>query len=147
MARQDVPPIRADTLLGRVPNPGSVGEEDVRRMEESVIGDPLEGERATAVARVQALNAELNGIIAVAVDTNADDEHDPEGSTIAHERARSTALLADAQSHLNDLDRALVRLADGNYSTCEKCQRTIPAERLEALPACRTCIECAGSRR
>ena len=116
-------------------------------MEEPVTRDALELERTMTLGRVQALNAELNGIIADAVDTNADDEHDPEGSTIAYERARFTALLADAQSHLNDLDRALVRLADGNYSICEKCQRTIPPERLEALPACRTCIECAAVRR
>jgi DnaK suppressor protein len=115
-------------------------------MEESVIRDTLERERATALARVQALNAELNGIISDGVGTNADDEHDPEGSTIAYERARVAALLADAQSYLSDLDRALVRLVDGSYSICEKCRRTIPAERLEALPACRTCIECAVVR-
>jgi len=115
-------------------------------MEESIIRDAVEVERATSLARVQALNAELNVIIADAEDT-ADDEHDPEGSTIAYERARSTALLAEAQSHLNDLDRALMRLANGNYSICEHCQRSIPPERLEALPACRTCIECAVVRR
>jgi DnaK suppressor protein len=126
---------------------GSFGKEDVRRMEESVIRDTLERERAAALARVQALSAELNGIIADAVYSNADDEHDPEGSTIAYERARVTGLLADAQSHLDDLDSALMRLIDGSYSICEECYGTIPAERLEALPACRTCIECAVVRR
>jgi RNA polymerase-binding transcription factor DksA len=117
------------------------------RIDESVIREALEGERVTALARLQALHAELDRLIADAVDTNADDEHDPEGPTIAYERARVTALLADARSHLGDLNEALVRLDNGDYSICERCRRTIPTERLEALPACRTCIECAVVRR
>jgi DnaK suppressor protein len=114
---------------------------------ESTIRDVLERERVTALARLHELNGEFNGIIADAVDTNADDEHDPEGPTIAYERARVTALLAEAQSHVGDLNEALARLESGDYSICETCSRTIPTERLEALPACRTCIECAVARR
>lgn len=117
------------------------------RTDESITRGSLEAERATALARLQALHAELNGIIADTADTNADDEHDPEGPTIAYERARATALLADARSRLADLNLALVRFDSGNYSICETCRRTIPAERLEAIPACRTCIECADVHR
>jgi RNA polymerase-binding transcription factor DksA len=91
------------------------------------------------------LDAELNGIISDAVDANGDDEHDPEGSTIGYERARVTALLADARLHLGDLDEALARLDSGNYAICETCGGNIPTERLEALPGCRTCVECAVS--
>jgi DnaK suppressor protein len=113
----------------------------------SIIRDALEGERSKALARLQSLRAELKRLIADAVDTNADDEHDPEGPTIAYERARVTALLDDAQSSVGDLDEALVRLDGGSYSICESCRRTIPSERLDALPACRTCVECAAVRR
>ena len=114
---------------------------------ESAIRYALEGERATALARLHELRGELNAVIADAVDANADDEHDPEGPTIAYERARVTSLLAEAQSYLGDLNEALARLESGDYSICEACGRTIPTERLEALPACRTCIECAVARR
>jgi DnaK suppressor protein len=116
------------------------------RTDKSMISDSLEGERLVVVDRLQALHAELNGMITDAVDTNADDEHDPEGSTLAYERTRVTALLADAQSHLNNLTAALVRLDSGSYSICETCGRTIPTERLEAVPTCRTCIGCAPIR-
>ena len=112
----------------------------------SNIRDALEEEREKALARIHELHGELNGIIADVVDTNADDEHDPEGPTIAYERARVTALLAEAQSHLGDLNEALARLESGDYSICETCGRTIPTERLQALPACRTCIACAVGR-
>lgn len=117
------------------------------RAAESIIRNALEGERVTALARLQSLHAELNGIIADAVDANGDDEHDPEGPTIAFERARVTTLLADTNSHLGDLNEAFVRLDAGNYSICETCRRAIPKERLETLPACRTCVECAVVRR
>lgn len=115
--------------------------------DESNIRDALKGERAATLARLHALDAELNGTMADAVDANGDDEHDPEGSTIAYERARVTALLAGVRSHLGDLNEALMRLDNRTYSICESCRRPIPTERLEALPACRTCIECAADRR
>jgi DnaK suppressor protein len=116
------------------------------KADESIIRSALEGERVTALTRVRALRAELDGIIEGAVDANTDDEHDPEGSTIAYERARATALLVDAQSHVDDLVEALVRLDGGSYSICESCGGTIPTERLEALPGCRTCIDCADAQ-
>ncbi len=101
----------------------------------------------TALARLHALRAELDGIVAAAVDANADDEHDPEGSTIAYERARVATLVGEAESHLDDLNENVARLERGDRPVCETCGRSIPTERLEALPACRTCIECAGVRR
>jgi DnaK suppressor protein len=118
-----------------------------RRTDESILRGSLERERVAALIRLQTLHAELDGIIADTADSNADDEHDPEGPTIAYERARATALLADAQSHVADLNQALVRFDSGSYSICESCCRTIPKERLEAIPASRTCIECVVARR
>jgi DnaK suppressor protein len=106
----------------------------------------LETDREAALLRVRTLGAELNGIIADAVDTNADDEHDPEGSTVAFERAQATALVAEARSRVAEIDRALGRLANGIYTTCEVCGRPIPAERLAALASTRTCVGCAGVR-
>ncbi|HEY1465832.1 MAG TPA: TraR/DksA C4-type zinc finger protein [Acidimicrobiales bacterium] len=106
--------------------------------------DRLDAERASTLARLGALTAKHDGIVAASVGTNADDEHDPEGSTIAFERARVDALAAQARAHLDDLDRAMDRLADGTYAVCERCGSQIAAERLSARPAARTCIHCAG---
>ena len=72
-----------------------------------------------------------------------DDEHDPEGHTIAFERQQVAGLLREARSHLVDLDHALAQLGTGQYGTCERCGRPIAIERLLALPATRTCITCA----
>jgi RNA polymerase-binding transcription factor DksA len=38
--------------------------------------------------------------------------------------------------------RALVRIADGTYGTCERCGTMIAVERLEVLPFTRHCVGC-----
>ncbi|MFI0350201.1 TraR/DksA family transcriptional regulator [Actinomadura sp. 9N407] len=76
--------------------------------------------------------------------TGVDDEHDPEGATIAFERSRVESALHQARGHLADLDRAVERLRDGTYGTCERCGGPIAAARLVARPAARTCITCAA---
>jgi DnaK suppressor protein len=113
--------------------------------EESAIRDVLVAERAAALARIDALQTDLDAIVTASTGSNTDDEHDPEGSTIAYERAQVTALLAGSRAHLGDLDRALARLSAGGYVLCERCHSRISTARLAALPAGRTCFECANN--
>jgi DnaK suppressor protein len=116
-------------------------------MDESRIRDTLKAERAAALVRITAITSEFDGIVADSQHANADDEHDPEGSTVAYERARVAALMARAQLNLDDLDHALARLSAGCYSVCERCGEQIPPERLIALPAACTCFECSKAGR
>jgi len=104
----------------------------------------LAQERAEIQARLADLTHDFEGIVAASQDVSTDDEHDPDGATIAYERAQVRALLGQARRHLADLDRAEERLAEGSYGTCERCGRPIGAARLEARPAARTCIDCAS---
>lgn len=113
-------------------------------MDEPAIRDVLEVERAATLARISSMQADLDAIVAASANANTDDEHDPEGSTIAYERAQVSALLAGAESNLDDIDRALARVSAGRYSVCEQCHAQISAERLAALPAGRTCFDCAN---
>jgi DnaK suppressor protein len=106
----------------------------------------LERLRAGAEAQVAVLDAELRGLFEASRSSNADDEHDPEGSTIAFERAQLTAVLEATRRQVAELDHALRRLDAGTYGTCEQCGRPIPAERLAARPSARTCVGCAGRR-
>ena len=85
--------------------------------------------------------------MAASRDTNADDEHDPEGATIAFERSQIGALARQARSRLDEIDAALARVAAGTYGVCESCGLPIGEERLAARPAARTCIRCAGAHR
>jgi DnaK suppressor protein len=103
----------------------------------------LRAERAEAGGQAEALRGELEGIIAAQADVATDDEHDPEGATIAFERARVAALLDRAERTVDALDRAVARIDDATYGTCDRCGGPIGAERLAARPAAETCISCA----
>ncbi|RFU19835.1 TraR/DksA family transcriptional regulator [Geodermatophilus marinus] len=82
-------------------------------------------------------------MVAASRASNADDEHDPEGATIAFERQQLATLLDAARRRLADVDAALERRAAGSYGRCERCGRPITPERLAARPATRSCIDCA----
>lgn len=103
----------------------------------------LEAEQSLVVARLAALTSDHDAIVAASLDTNADDEHDPEGATIAFERSQVGALIRQARAHLAEVSAALDRLAAGTYGTCETCGRAIPSGRLEARPTARRCVTCA----
>lgn len=104
---------------------------------------PLEQARADAEARVASLEAQLAGIVETASASSGDDEHDPEGQTIAYDRAQVAALLAAARHDLAEIAAARARLDAGTYGVCARCGRPIAPERLEARPAARTCVACA----
>ncbi|MEI5673072.1 MULTISPECIES: TraR/DksA family transcriptional regulator [unclassified Nocardioides] len=108
----------------------------------------LRAERDVVVRRLAALRGDFGGMVEASRDSNADDEHDPEGQTIAFERSQLDTLIRQALARLEEVDTALARVADGSYGTCATCRRAIPEERLEARPAAATCVDCArGTRR
>jgi RNA polymerase-binding protein DksA len=107
----------------------------------------LAEEKASTLARLAGLTADYDEVVAASLDTNADDEHDPEGHTIAFERSQIGALVKQVRHHLEEVDAALERVEEGTYGVCESCGRPIGEARLEALPAARTCIDCASHPR
>ena len=104
----------------------------------------LAAERQAAAARLSALERDFGAIVEAAGQANADDEHDPEGATIAFERQHVAALLDQARGQLARVDAAMARLAAGSYGRCERCGQLIAPERLAARPTAATCIGCAS---
>lgn len=104
----------------------------------------LQERRREAVARLAGTGAERDAVVAAARESVTDDEHDPEGSTIAYERRMLDALTHDMRERIVDIDAALDRLARGTYGVCERCRAPIAPARLEALPTARTCVTCAA---
>ena len=103
----------------------------------------LHDERERATSLLASLTRDFTGIVDASADSNADDEHDPEGSTIGFERSQVSTLIEQARTRLTEIDAATARVADGTYGTCEVCGAPIPAGRLEARPVARTCTTCA----
>jgi RNA polymerase-binding transcription factor DksA len=106
--------------------------------------DRLDEERRRTTQRLADLRGDYRGFVEASKDTNADDEHDPEGATIAFERSQVGALVQQAEQHLAEIEAALERLADGTYGVCTVCGRPIPAGRLEVRPTATTCVGCAS---
>ena len=109
----------------------------------------LNTDRALVLARIANLRAEFDAIVASSREGSAgsDDEHDPEGATVAFERQHVAALLGREREHLAAIDTALGKIESGMYEICDICGGPIGAERLAARPASLICVRCAAKRR
>jgi DnaK suppressor protein len=109
----------------------------------------LNTDRDQVLRRISELEREFGAIVASASEGSAggDDEHDPEGATIAFERQHIAALIDRERAHATAIDAALRKVASGTYEICDICGGPIGAERLTARPASLTCVRCAGKRR
>ncbi|HVB04849.1 MAG TPA: TraR/DksA C4-type zinc finger protein [Acidimicrobiales bacterium] len=110
----------------------------------AAIAELLVKEREALLASIASLTADVAEVVAAASGSNGDDEHDPEGATIAFERARLATRLSDAEHALAGVEGAIRRLAEGNYGRCQRCAAPIGEERLRAIPATQFCIRCAA---
>ncbi|MGA8209937.1 MAG: TraR/DksA C4-type zinc finger protein [Nocardioidaceae bacterium] len=111
---------------------------------DAVVEAMLDDAESRTRRRLATLTGDYTGIVEASRDSNADDEHDPEGATIAFERSQVGALVQAARLQLDEVAAARRRLAEGRYGTCERCGRQIPAARLAARPVARTCVGCTG---
>jgi RNA polymerase-binding transcription factor DksA len=108
----------------------------------------LNTDRDQVLGRIAQLEREFGAIVTSAREGSAgsDDEHDPEGATVAFERQHVAALIDQARAHLAEIDAALRKVTSGTYEICDICRDPIGAERLAARPASLTCVRCAGKR-
>jgi RNA polymerase-binding transcription factor DksA len=109
----------------------------------------LAADRDETLGRVAELEREFAAIVTSASEgsSGGDDEHDPEGATVAFERQHIAALAAQAREHLAAIDAALAKIDSGIYEICDMCGGPIGEERLAARPASLICVRCAGRRR
>ena len=101
-------------------------------------------DRASTRALIDQLAGDLDTFQGSRRDSPADDEHDPEGPTLAFEHSQSSAILGQTRVHLAQIDDAIVRLDAGSFGVCVTCGKDIPAARLDARPYSTQCVTCAG---
>ncbi|QDY91131.1 molecular chaperone DnaK [Arthrobacter sp. UKPF54-2] len=100
----------------------------------------LTEERDRKLALLPALRRDITSVNAARQDSNVDDEHDPEGATIAFELSQAAALLEQSRAGLAQIEAALARIDAGRYGICEVCGGPIAEGRLEARPWTPYCI-------
>jgi len=120
------------------PEKPGLSPKTIERLKESLLE-----ERTRHVQQAADLQAEADQLAAEREggDTQFDEESG-EGDTINIERERDLLLSASAQQIVDEIDRALERMADGTYGLCLPAGRRINLERLEALPYAETCVDC-----
>lgn len=100
----------------------------------------LQEERRRKLALLPALSRDITSVNAARQDSNVDDEHDPEGATIAFELSQASALLEQSRQGLAQIEAALERIDAGTYGVCAMCGEQIGEGRLEARPWTPYCI-------
>ena len=114
---------------------------------DGIYADLLKARLAQAQTQQVALATAIEEMRVARSLTFADDEHDPEGSTVSLDQARDAALLDQIDRTVAELTAAQQRLASGTYGVCELCGREIPTARMLARPEARRCVSCSGPQR
>jgi RNA polymerase-binding transcription factor DksA len=96
--------------------------------------------RATLEAERESLRSQLEKLGRGGAGLPTDHGH-ADSSLVAAEEGEYRALAANLESLLGDVERALQKLDDGTYGTCETCGAAIAPARLEAMPASRFCVD------
>jgi len=104
-------------------------------------------DREATESLIARLIADLESFTSARTDSATDDEHDPEGPTLAFERSQATAILEQTREHLAQIDRAVDRLGEGSFGACASCGEPIPFARLEVRPYSTQCVACASKAR
>jgi RNA polymerase-binding protein DksA len=100
-------------------------------------------ERGRVESALKYLNSETDGAERdeASTELSTADNHIGDRASETFDRELDYTLEENAEVVIADIDRALARIEDGSYGTCERCGKEIPEERLEARPWANLCIQ------
>ena len=102
-----------------------------RLSEERVRLTQVKDELASAAENERESTSELSSM----------DQHQADVGTELFDRERDLGILEAVEGELTEVERALTRIDEGNYGTCEACGKQIGDERLAAQPYARLCVQ------
>lgn len=97
--------------------------------------------------RLQSVRASAAGGLSSGDETGATgelsmiDQHPADVGSETFAREAEEGISESVEEELAEVDEALRRLDEGTYGRCQACGQPIDAERLQALPAARYCLE------
>jgi DnaK suppressor protein len=105
----------------------------------------LEANRAALTRLASTFELEAGRPLAEAVgDVVTRDYEDTDFAQALSDREINDTLVQLLSENREQVERALERLADGLYGTCEDCGAEIPTERLKFRPEATRCVACQG---
>jgi DnaK suppressor protein len=99
----------------------------------------LEKEREHLIHQLRELGAAESGDIRSDYDFGGSFA---DAASVTAERTEVLGLVDSLKAQLDDVDKALNHIAEGNYGLCERCGNEIGADRLEFRPASVLCVDC-----
>jgi DnaK suppressor protein len=70
-----------------------------------------------------------------------------DGTTEAISRLTEIGVGRSLETNLARTERALAKLDEGTYGTCDACGESIPPKRLQAMPDSVLCVACSAAER
>lgn len=105
--------------------------EKIKRLRESLLE-----ERMTLQQQIESLGASSQE-----ADIGSGN-HMAEDATAAFDQAAAVSFLRGHRVVLDQVERALARMAAGSYGLCERCREQIDFARLKAIPHAALCMNC-----
>lgn len=102
----------------------------------------LEEQRSELLESVPDVDAEVFRTRSDVSDGSGETEH----LVVAEQKDMTARLDALTERAVQEIDEALARMDAGTFGSCVDCGRDIPIERLEAVPASATCLDCRATR-
>jgi RNA polymerase-binding protein DksA len=102
----------------------------------------LESERDRLVGEIEEYELEGQETLSDVSGENNYRDHMADQGSATFSRELDMTLEEQARESLDQIERALRRMDDGTYGTCARCGKTIPTERLEAMPEAELCVAC-----
>jgi len=99
----------------------------------------LEAERDALLHQLAELGADESGELTGDMDYG--DAFADAGAATA-ERTETMGIIENLKIHLDGVDRAIGRIAEGTYGVCEICGKKIPEDRMRYRPTSSQCIDC-----
>jgi len=107
----------------------------IRQTLETERGDLLRQQAELEADSFDATQSDMTGEVGL-------DEDFADAGTATFDRERDLSIRNNISDLIDQITRAIRRIDDGTYGTCERCGRPIDAARLKALPHALLCMDC-----
>jgi len=102
----------------------------------------LHEDRDKVVHQMVELGSDESGELTGAVDYG---DAFADGGAATAERTEVLGLVETLKHHLDDIDQALAKIADGNYGICQNCGEPIGEDRMQFRPTSTYCVDCKNN--
>lgn len=102
----------------------------------------LEEEQGRLVSEIEEMEREGAENLSDATGENNYRDHMADQGTATFTRELDMGLVGNSRHLLEQVEKALARMDEGEYGACQRCSKDISVSRLEAVPSAELCIAC-----